>query len=118
MIKETIETVRSAETQAGDLVEKAKFKAQDIKAGAKEKAAKYRAGELERAAQEAEKEMEKTVLKCREYTEDVNRKVESKVAGILSEAEKKEEQAADAVINALISVGEDPHFHKWGIKAN
>lgn len=102
MIKETVDAVRLAEIEADKVITSAQESAQDKKNNIKLQAEEYRAKVLKEAEQKAAYEMEKTIDKCNEYNENVHKDVEVKVTELNKAASDKMEEAADAVIRALV----------------
>ena len=102
MIKETVNAVRLAEMKAGRTVNEAEENAQEKKNQVKSQAEEYRENVLQEAREKADLEMKATIKKCKDYSEQMNKEIETKVSDLQTAASGKMEEAVNAVIRAFV----------------
>ncbi len=102
MIKETIDAVREAESQAEQIVSRAEEEAVNQKNNVKVQTQEYRTEALNNAKKQAQEDMARTVSECDAYQKQAGQDIDNKVEMLKKEAAGKSDAAIDAIIEALV----------------
>lgn len=102
MIKETIDAVRLAESEAEKMIRTAEEDALNQKNQIKSQAKAYREDAFGAAQKKAEQQMNETVQKCSAYEEQTDCEIQAKTTALQDEALDRMDKAVKAVIDALV----------------
>ena len=98
MIKETVDAIRIAESDAEKTVMTAKDNAMNMKNDIKIRAQSYREDKVK---DKARRDMEETIKSCSEADREFNAEIDRQVIKLKEEAAERQPEAVKAVIDAL-----------------
>lgn len=101
MIKETVDAIRIAESDAEKTVMTAKDNAMNMKNDIKIRAQSYREEETNKARDKARMDMEEIIKSCNGADREFNAEIDRQVVKLKEEAAAKQLEAVEAVIDAL-----------------
>lgn len=101
LIKETVDAIRIAESDAEKTVMTAKDNAMNMKNDIKIRAQSYREEETDKVKDKARRDMEETIKSCSEADREYNAEIDRQVIKLKEEAAERQPEAVKAVIDAL-----------------